>query len=364
MKVGHLARYLLCLCLYYSGVYFMVHNIRRAHGHYRVVILAYHSFSDSIRYLDMAVPPSLFMEQVRYLRKTFSVRTLSNFLAVFHSSSGISGDSAVITIDDGYADNFRPLVEAVEKFGAPSTVFLTTDCIDRRQPTSVMWIMLAVHHATVELIDLPDIGIGTMRIRTPMEKESAIRMIDGALKPLSPSQRTLMIERLLDQSGAAALVREFGQSIMLQWEQVQLLRTAGVEFGGHTLTHPVLSLLDPAAVLDEIDGSIQRVKEMTGVEMVTFAYPYGSDIEVSETVVDVCRRSGASAAVMLVKGKMPGDDYFRIPRMLVTSDQSTTPWGGFSRAMWACELEGLIDVARNIVVSVWKTLLRRSSGSV
>jgi hypothetical protein len=69
-------------------------------------------------------------------------------------------------------------------------------------------------------------------------------------------------------------------------------------------------------------------------------------------VVEICRESGARAAVMLIEGDMPGGDFFMIPRMMVTSDRSTNPWGRFSGAMWACELEGLIDVARKLITFV------------
>jgi hypothetical protein len=221
-----------------------------------------------------------------------------------------------------------------------------------------MWVMLAIHHATVESIALPELKIQPICIRTPTEKEVAILRIDTALKPLSPQQRGAMIARLLERSGAALQIQELSHSSMLSWEQVRLMHKAGVEFGGHTLTHPVLSLLEPAAVRREIDGSIQRVKKMTGDRAVTFAYPYGSETAVSATVIEICRESSASAAVMLTAGEVPGSDPFKIPRMLVTTDRSTTPWGSFSRAMWACELEGLVAFAWNLIASVRHYYLR------
>jgi peptidoglycan/xylan/chitin deacetylase (PgdA/CDA1 family) len=352
MKVRHIARYLLCVGLYYSGIFFLARSFRRMHGTRRIVILAYHSFSDSIRYLDLAVSPSLFMEQVRYLRNSFRALTLSDALAPRDGTANVTGDLAVVTVDDGYADNFQPLIEAAKKYGVPATVYLTTDCIDARQPTTVMWIILAIHHAATESIDLREFGVGSIWIRTPGEKELAIQEIDKALKPLPASQRSAMIERLLERSGGGTIVRQRAQSIMLQWEQVRLMHSAGIEFGGHTRTHPLLSCLDVSAVHDEIVGSIQRIREMVGVETVTFAYPYGGHGDVSETVVEICRGSGATAAVMLIDGEMPGSDLFKIPRMIVTSDRSTTPLGKFSRAMWACELEGLVDLVRYFMASV------------
>lgn len=352
MEVRYLARYLLCFCLYYFGIVFLARAIRRWRGKHRLVILAYHSFSDRIRYLDMAVSPSLFMEQVRYLSKVFKVQTLSSALEAWDGAAGLRSDTAVITVDDGYADNFHPLVEATSKFGAPSTLYLTTSCIDTGQPATVMWVMMAIHYAAVESIDLPEIGRGAIWIRTPKEKELAIRQIDAFLKPLSANHRSEVIEKLIEKTGRSELVRRHGQSAMLQWNQIRKMHSAGVEIGAHTLTHPVLSRLDPAAARDEIATSVQRVREALGVDTVTFAYPYGGPADVNDVAVEICRKSGVRAAVMLTEGDMPGNDFLRIPRMMVTSDRSTNPWDNFSRAVWACELEGLVDVARSLLASV------------
>ena len=349
MKFRHVARYVLCFGLYYSGVFHLFRRIRRMVKIHRMVILTYHSFSHDMCYLDMGVSPTLFIEQVKGLLHSFRVLTLSEALAICDEAPEMSGDLAVITVDDGYADNFQPLVDAVTQYGVPTTVFLTTNCIDAGEPTAVMWVMLAVHNASIKSIDLPEIGVRSLSIGTSSDKESAIRKIDAALKPLSANERAVIIERLLACTGEDSLVRQRARSTMLDWKQVRLMHAAGIEVGAHSLTHPVLSRLNDSAVRDEICGSIQRVRDMVGVETVTFAYPYGGQADVNENVVEICRRSGATAAVMLTDGDMPGGDRFRIPRMIVTSDRSTTPWGHFSRAMWACELEGLVDIFRNVV---------------
>lgn len=350
MSARHFGRYLLCLCLYYSGIMFLARAARLWRGRYRLVVLAYHSFSDGISYLDMAVPPSLFREQLRYLCREFKVRSLSSALAAWQGESGVRGDTAVITVDDGYADNFQPLMDAAVTLGAPSTLYLTTGCIDARRPTTFMSVMLAVHHAAVKSIDLSEFGLGAMPIQTPAEKESAIRAIDGYLKPLSSGRREEVVDALIEKTGNRDMVRELARSAMLSWDQVRAMRAAGVEFGAHTVTHPVLSGLDSLAAYDEIRASVQRVKDMLKSDAVDFAYPYGSRSEVDDAAVEICRSSGARSAVMLVEGNMRDADIFTIPRTMVTRDRSTAPWGSYSRAVWACELEGLVDVARNLAL--------------
>ena len=349
MSTLRLAKYMLCLFLYYSGILFLFRFIRKVRGKHRVVILAYHSFSEKFLYLDMSVPPSIFFEQVGYLCRSFQVKILSKLLTDLASESGISEDVAVITVDDGYEDNFVPLSEIAKKFHARSTVYLTTDCIDLGEPTTVMWIMMAIHHAATSTIHIPEISLDPLFIRTPSEKESAIKIIDGSLKPLSAERRKEIVDLLLDRSGVGEYVRELGKAVMLSWDQINQMHEMGIEFGGHTLTHPVLSLLESKEVHKEISQSIRRIKEMIGIETITFAYPYGGDTDVSDSAVDICRVSGPSAGVMLIEKEDFGNDLFRIPRMMVTSDRSTNPWGGFSKAVWGCELEGLLNAVRRFI---------------
>jgi peptidoglycan/xylan/chitin deacetylase (PgdA/CDA1 family) len=322
------------------------------------VILAYHSFSHELQYLDMAVPAPLFLKQVQYLSKAFRVRTLSKCLAAYERRATSRHDYVAITVDDGYADNFNTLMEAVEKYDVPSTVYLTTDCIDRREPSAALWIMLAIHHAKVAVIHLPELVTEPKWIRTWEEKESAIREIDRALKLHPEERQRALIECLLKRSGSADHVREIAPYRMLSWDQVRLMHSKGIEFGGHTRTHPVLSGLTLRNLHDEIEGSIQRVKDVLGVKAVTFAYPYGDSTRVGDRVIKVCKASGASAAVMLTRGQLSRDKWFSIPRTMITSDRSVTPWGTFSRAMWACEMEGLVDLPRDLAAGC-RHLFRR-----
>ncbi|MGY6040677.1 polysaccharide deacetylase family protein [Aeromonas sp. AE23HZ002T15] len=57
------------------------------------------------------------------------------------------------------------------------------------------------------------------------------------------------------------------------------IRTLGVsehiEIGGHTLTHPRLSKLTPEQQAHEIQANKQRLEQLLGHSLITFAYPYG-----------------------------------------------------------------------------------------
>jgi Polysaccharide deacetylase len=191
-----------------------------------------------------------------------------------------------------------------------------------------------------------------MRLGTQREKECAIREIVKSLRFLPVHTRNAFIDTLIEKSGRAEVIRRLSRSMMLEWSQVRLMHSAGVEIGAHSTTHPVLSHVQLGAAREEVVGSVRRVTEMVGTETCTFAYPYGSKDDVDPRVVEICATSGIRAAVMLVDGAAPGDDPFRIPRTMVTQDRSTSPWGSFSRAMWACEMEGLVDLVRDLAAGI------------
>lgn len=56
--------------------------------------------------------------------------------------------------------------------------------------------------------------------------------------------------------------------------QVRDCAAAGVEIGAHTLTHPDLSLVGAEGCRREVQGSRDVLRELTGQDVASFAYPY------------------------------------------------------------------------------------------
>lgn len=338
-----LAKYGVSLCVYYSGVIWCIRMFRRLSGKKRILILAYHNFSDDLLYINMSLPADLFKEQMRYLNRYYRTMTCSRFLDSLENPESSWEDTVVITVDDGYASNYEPLTWAAQALGVASTVFVTTGCIDNREPPPVMRVMYAIHYATKQVIDLSDFGLGVLLIRTAEDKNEAIQAIDRCLKPLAAERRQKLVEQVIERAAGGDVVQRQGASAMLTWQQIQSLHRAGVEIGAHTITHPVLSMLTVESCTREIGESVRRVRQMVGVARVVFAYPYGGREEVDDVAVEVCRASGARGAVLLEGDKGNYVDLFKTPRKNVNLEDSVNPWGNGSIAMWACELEGIFE---------------------
>lgn len=63
---------------------------------------------------------------------------------------------------------------------------------------------------------------------------------------------------------------------IMSWADAKALMAEGVEFGGHTITHPSLPALDHTELVREIVGSRDAIGEALGVMPLAFAAPYGA----------------------------------------------------------------------------------------
>jgi len=75
---------------------------------------------------------------------------------------------------------------------------------------------------------------------------------------------------------------------LLTLEQIREMQGCGVDFGSHTLTHPWLPDVPDAQLHREVRDSKHRLEDLLGVEITSFAYPYGG--------VDMRVRSAVQAA--------------------------------------------------------------------
>lgn len=62
---------------------------------------------------------------------------------------------------------------------------------------------------------------------------------------------------------------------MLSWREIQEMQEWGINFGGHTLTHPDLKRLPFDQIKSEIYDSKTMIEDTLGVPVNCFAYPYG-----------------------------------------------------------------------------------------
>jgi peptidoglycan/xylan/chitin deacetylase (PgdA/CDA1 family)/glycosyltransferase involved in cell wall biosynthesis len=100
---------------------------------------------------------------------------------------------------------------------------------------------------------------------------------------------------------------------LMNQEELLEMQNYGIEFGGHTSTHPRLAELSTEQVKSEIINSKSNIEKIIGKELLSFAYPYGS---LNEEVKRIPQEAGYKFAVATDSGSIVfSDDLFEIRRI-------------------------------------------------
>jgi peptidoglycan/xylan/chitin deacetylase (PgdA/CDA1 family) len=107
----------------------------------------------------------------------------------------------------------------------------------------------------------------------------------------------------------------------LNWEQIRYLASNGIEIGGHTRTHPLLTTLSTSDSNIEIAQGKQEIESRLGKSIATFCYPTGN---YNSQVVNQIKNAGYVAAVTMTQQRKASysDDLFLLPRLGVYKDDS------------------------------------------
>ena len=82
------------------------------------------------------------------------------------------------------------------------------------------------------------------------------------------------------------------------WQQLKEMQDAGIEIGGHTMTHPSLGCVDDRAARNEILGCMTELKSCLGVRPRTFCYPNGTASDFTPELKTIVREAGFKGAVL------------------------------------------------------------------
>ena len=103
---------------------------------------------------------------------------------------------------------------------------------------------------------------------------------------------------LLEKYGFTATfyiwVSAVGRRNHMTWEEIQDLVRAGMQIGCHSMSHPYLTRIQSDETLQrEVLGAKQFIEAHTGVQVTSFAYPFG---QYDERVVEAVKAAGFTSA--------------------------------------------------------------------
>lgn len=88
----------------------------------------------------------------------------------------------------------------------------------------------------------------------------------------------------------------------LSWQNVIDLDRQGLEIGGHTINHLNLKNLDKQKLLQEIKQDKDKIEEILGHKIISFAYPFGDIQRMSKEAISAAKEAGYQVAFSTLPG--------------------------------------------------------------
>jgi peptidoglycan/xylan/chitin deacetylase (PgdA/CDA1 family) len=161
------------------------------------------------------------------------------------------------------------------------------------------------------------------------------------LKGTPEVQRQQIIEQLKAELKVEMTLDHIELSAPLSWDQVREMSRGGMEFGSHTVSHPILSTItDPMLLRFELDGSKATLEREIGKPVLALSYPVGGRDAVNDQVLAATAQAGYQCAFTYQSGAnrlTSGDERYYLKRLHV---ERYTTHAMFSAALEMPEIFG------------------------
>lgn len=280
----------------------------------QAVVLMYHGVAkDSWTVSEgnwLQVRESEFRKQMEHLKEHYNVVSLSEALKTIGRPS--KKPKAVITFDDGYANNYTVAYPILKELQVPATIFLVPSMVDTN---NLFWYD---------------------RLRTSLVGNIESNKIEEIVESYK-SRHPHTIDHLVDE-----FVRGYrlaaGQQVqeaygILTYGQIYEMQGSGlITFDSHTQRHEILTQLVNDEPYETIGQSLE-VMRSRGIECGNvFCYPNG---RYHTDHFDTLSRLGFNAAVSTICRTWNAEDFsYEIPRVGVGRDLSDIQFEGFVSGMW------------------------------
>ena len=296
-----------------------------------LTVVNYHRIEDPYRKdfdsfkPNVSATPDNFNHQMDYLAKWFNVVSVRDVVAWLDGQKSLPPYAALISFDDGYLDNYTSAYPILRKHNFPAVIFLTSEHIGTDAP--FYWDLAAYcfHYTKRDYLTFPD---GREYQWSDSAELSQInKNWIEYMKTLPEDKKQTWVKRLPEQLGVS-VPAGFFQKLMVNWDQVREMHKGGIEFGAHTMHHPILTRIPLEQVRTEVEGSKCRIEKELGDPVLSFAYPNGMPTDMNDKIEKIVADAGIGTAFTLLNGPSSLREVKRNPyaiRRIFISHNHTLP---------------------------------------
>ena len=276
------------------------------------LILCYHRVAEDVADpFGMAVSPANFATQLEELTRVCEPSVLDDL------DKPSRKRRAVVTFDDGYADNLWHALPVAQRKSFPITVFVTSGKIGDSRG---MWwdrldAILRARPAAVTSVELPA-PAGFVTVALGNGEGADLHAVRARLLELTVPE----IDRALDDVAGRWGIASSGPAdarTMTAPELGELAAADVVTIGAHTFDHLRLRGRGAEEQAAAVATSKSDLEAVTGAPVDHFAYPYGGYDAYDDGAVQAVRDAGFATACTTVPGCAgASEDRFLLPRRI------------------------------------------------
>jgi peptidoglycan/xylan/chitin deacetylase (PgdA/CDA1 family) len=251
-----------------------------------------------------------FRRQMAWLARHMRPLSMEQVVSYLERGTPLPRRGVVVTLDDGYHNNFTVAAPILEELGIPATIYVTTGLVAGR----ALWV------------DRVDAALERLRERGGVDASPAPRDTRRRGKLLAGRERERFVRALTGQAGLEPddllPADRPADARGLTPETLPALRQAGLTIGAHTVHHEILTRCSDQELRAEVEGSRQALEAMLGAPVEHFAYPNGGPDDFDARTEAALRAAGFRSAVLTVQGPVrPGDSPWRMRRIPVNGHE-------------------------------------------
>lgn len=300
----------------------------------------------------MVVSTKKFEEQIKYLSKSYNIISMQEMAAYIKKKIPFPPNSVVISFDDGLKNNFINAFPILRKYNAKATIFIITGYIDT----------FKINWSNKFYYFMNKIGLGELVeeferkfsvYSNLIDKDSSYKEIMENINyifkyKVDSSARENFMNNLYHKFDMKINKEEI-KKLFLSWEEVKKMADAGISFGSHTSTHPVLSVLDYKEAEEEIAVSKKDIEAKLNKNIDLFAYPYGNDCSFNVDTKKILARYNFICAVSTIEGfNNLNSDLYELKRISIVNE----PFYYFKLRIEG--FEGLIEKIQHKIYRLFK----------
>jgi len=264
-------------------------------------IIAYHRICD----VDNVNDPELvsatvddFDWQISYIKKYYNPLTFAQVIERLNNNQKLPANSIIVTFDDGFTDNYRNAYPILKKYLVPATFFISTGYIGSDETFWFNFISRTIMRNPGKSIEVLSREYNISE--SLVDRRTLVPIILEICKRVANSKRLEIIENIKSQLGDFENCDVLAKP--MSWENIREMSANGIEFGSHSVTHPILSQLTPEEMKIEICDSKKEIENQINREIQVIAYPVGGDFSINQAVLDEVELAGYELGATYISG--------------------------------------------------------------